>query len=221
MRERVKVNTLAEVKEAYNKIYARAEYGDKEVLYKKVYQRLAPEVPDRVLDIACGAGQWLRFLEDRDHLTAGCELSELALKRARNRCPDSWLFQADGAKLPLKDASWRYVTCLGSLEHFLDPGEGARELRRILTPDGLAIVMLPNSYYSGDIWRVIRGGYGPDHHQIIDRFATVAEWRDLLESAGLEVLHTDRYDKGKLWKRLLFPFNLAYHFVFTCRRAKP
>ena len=29
--------------------------------------------------------------------------------------------------------------------------------------------MLPNAYYSGDLWKVIRTGRGPDHHQAIDR----------------------------------------------------
>ena len=51
------------------------------------------------------------------------------------------------------------------------------------------------------------------HHQAIDRFATCEEWRDLLQEAGLRVRAVERWDKGKLWKRLL-PFHLAYHFLF-------
>jgi hypothetical protein len=56
-------------------------------------------------------------------------------------------------------------------------------------------------------------GRGPDHHQAIDRFASHGEWRTLLEGAGLRVDAVERWDKGKRWKRL-FPFALAYHFVF-------
>jgi len=119
------------------------------------------------------------------------------------------------------------LVCLGNLEHFLDPAAGARELARVLAPEGRGVIMLPNAYYSGDLWRVIRTGRGPDHHQAIDRFATCEEWRDLLESAGLRVEAVERWDKGKLWKRLLFPFHLAYHFVYLVRapqrrlRAEP
>lgn len=218
MLERVKAKSLADVREAYNKIYAAAEYGDKEILYHRAYKLLGASADALVLDIACGAGQWLRFLSDRGHSVAGCEIAENALLRAKNRCPDALLFQADGTHLPFDDKSWGYVTCLGSLEHFLDPLAGAKELVRILTPGGRTVIMLPNSYYSGDLWRVLRTGYGPNHHQIIDRFATVGEWGDLLKDAGLNILKVDRYDKGKLFRRLFFPFNFAYHFVFTCER---
>lgn len=218
MLERVKAKSLKDVREAYNKIYARAEYGDKEILYHRVYKLLAPPIDTPILDIACGAGQWLRFLSDREHSVAGCELSENALLKARNRCPKALLFQADGAHLPLADESWSMVTCLGSLEHFLDPLAGAKELVRVLKPGGKTVIMLPNSYYSGDLWRVLRTGYGPNHHQIIDRFATVGEWSDLIEEAGLKIVRVDRYDKGKWLRRLLMPFNFAYHFVFTCER---
>lgn len=79
-------------------------------------------------------------------------------------------------------------------------------------------MLLPNAYYSGDLWRVIRTGRGPDHHQAIDRFATCEEWRDLLVAAGLRVERVERWDKGKLWKRLL-PFHLAYHFLYLATRA--
>ena len=174
MRERVKTESLTEVRDAYNNIYTQSEYGDKEILYRKVYRRLAPVIGERVLDIACGAGQWLEFLQQRRHPVAGCELSEQALRRAQGRCPEGWFFHADGARLPLRDKDWTYVTCLGSLEHFLDPLLGARELCRVLTEDGRAVIMLPNSYYSGDIWRVMRHGYGPNHHRSLRHRRRVA-----------------------------------------------
>jgi len=108
--------------------------------------------------------------------------------------------------------------CLGNLEHFLDPGAGAAELARVLRPDGLAAIMLPNAYYSGDLWRRLRGRGGPNHHQAIDRFASCAEWRDLLGAGGLLVRSVHRWDKGKRWKRI-FPFWLAYHFVYVASRS--
>ena len=218
MIERLAVKTLAELRAAYDVTYRRAEYGDKECLYDLALKRGRFEAGERVVDVACGAGQWLAYLSARGFSVAGCDLSEEALERARRRLPDAPLWLCDGAALPLASASVAALTCLGSLEHFLDPARGAAELRRVLRPSGRALILLPNSYYSGDIWGVIRSGYGPNHHQAIDRFATCNEWRDLLEGAGLVVERVDRYDKGKLWKRL-FPFQLAYHFLYRCRRA--
>lgn len=220
MRERLEAKSLEEVRAAYDAVYARSEYGDKAALYHKLLKLLGPELPASgapVLDVACGAGQWLAFLAARGIPGLGCELSSEALARARARAPQAGLCLADGGRLPYADGRFRWLSCLGSLEHFLEPSAGAAELARVLAPRGRAAIMLPNAYYSGDIWRVIWRGYGPNHHQVIDRFATHHEWRDLLEDSGLKVLRSARYDKGKLLKRL-FPFHLAYHFIYICAR---
>jgi SAM-dependent methyltransferase len=131
--------------------------------------------------------------------------------------PGARLVLGDGERLPFRDGAFPFVTHLGNLEHFLDPDLGAREVARMLPLGGRAAFLLPNAYYTGDIWRVIRTGYGPDHRQSIDRFATAGEWRDLLEAAGLRVRRALAYNKFKWWKRL-FPFHLAYHFLFVCER---
>ena len=129
------------------------------------------------------------------------------------------LLLAQGERLPLRAAAFSRVVCLGNLEHFLDAEQGARELARVLTPGGRAVVMLPNAYYSGDLWKLLLTGRGADHHQVIDRFASDAEWRALLARGGLETTAARRWDKGKGWKRI-FPFQLAYHFVYAVRRAE-
>jgi SAM-dependent methyltransferase len=125
---------------------------------------------------------------------------------------------AYGEALPFRDGVFSCVTNLGSLEHFLDPLSAVREMARVMAPGGKALILVPNSFYSGDIWRVIRTGLGPDHHQDPQRFATAGEWRCLLEEGGLPVEKVMRYNKFKWWKDLL-PFHLAYAFLFRCRRG--
>jgi SAM-dependent methyltransferase len=215
--ERKTVSTLRELRASYDATYARTEYGDKPALYALALAALEPRPGDRVLDVGCGSGPFLAH--PRGELRCyGIDISANALTKARARRPDARLALADGERLPFPDASFERVACLGNLEHFLEPARGARELRRVLKPGGRCVVLLPNSYYSGDIWRVVRTGRGPDHHQAIDRFATIEEWRELLEAAGLRVLESRRWDKGKWWKRL-FPKNLAYHFLYVCERG--
>lgn len=213
MIERRKVADLAGLRAAYNAIYARAEYGEREGLYRLVRALLAPEPGARVLDVGCGAAPFARSAPAQDLRVIGVDLSDAALAKARARGAAA-LAVAQGERLPFADGAFERLVCLGNLEHFLDPPAGARELRRVLAPGGRGVVMLPNAYYSGDLWKVVRTGRGPDHHQPLDRFATAAEWQDLLEEAGLAVLEVRRWDKGKLWKRLL-PFHLAYHFVYA------
>ncbi len=214
--ERRAVEDLAGLRAAYNAIYDRAEYGEREALYRLV-QRLLEATPDApVLDVGCGTGPFARFMEPHGVRVLGVDLADSALRKARERGVTG-LAVAQGERLPFAEGAFSRAVCLGNLEHFLDPAAGARELRRVLAEGGRAVVMLPNAYYSGDLWRVIRTGRGPDHHQPLDRFATCAEWQDLLEAAGLRVASVHRWDKGKLWKRL-FPFHLAYHFVYVVER---
>lgn len=212
MRERRTVGTLGELRAAYNATYAQAEYGEQAALYALVLELLAAPDGARVLDVGCGTAPFSQFAAARGLRTVSLELADEALGKAHARGVAD-LVLAQGERLPFRDGAFERLVCLGNLEHFLDPAAGARELARVLARDGRGVVMLPNAYYSGDLWKVIRTGRGPDHHQAIDRFATCAEWQDLLEAGGLRVDEVRRWDKGKRWKRL-FPFQLAYHFVY-------
>lgn len=216
MKERKGVTDLAGLRAAYNATYARAEYGERAALYDLVWELLEPD-GSLILDVGCGTAPFAAFAAEREARVLSLDLADNALRKAheRGRGP---LILAQGERLPLRDAAFSRVVCLGNLEHFLDPEQGARELARVLTPGGRAVVMLPNAYYSGDLWKLLLTGRGADHHQVIDRFASDAEWRALLARGGLETTAARRWDKGKGWKRI-FPFQLAYHFVYAVRRA--
>lgn len=217
MIERVGVQGLAGLRAAYNAIYARAEFGEKAALYAQVLAMLDAPPGAAVLDVGCGAGPFLLHAERGGLAPIGLDLSDLALAKARARgC--ARLVLAQGERLPFADGAFPFLVCLGNLEHFLDPLAGARELARVLAPGGRGAVLLPNRWYSGDLWRWLLTGRGPDHHQAIDRFASWREWRDLLVAGGLRVGSVERWDKGKAWKRV-FPFALAYHFLFLVEPA--
>ena len=49
----------------------------------------------------------------------------------------------------------------------------------------------------------------------MERFGTINEWRDFLQSNGLNVRSIIPYNRFKWWKRLL-PRALAYHFLYRC-----
>ena len=217
MIERRAIDDLGGLRAAYNAIYARAEYGEQDALYRLVLDLLEAPPEQPVLDVGCGAGPFGRFAAAAGVRVVGVDLADEALRRASGRGARD-LVLAQGERLPFPDDAFARAVCLGNLEHFLDPAAGARELRRVLAPDGRAVVMLPNAYYSGDLWRWLRTGEGPNHHQPLDRFASDREWRELLSGAGLGVRAARRWDKGKRWKRL-FPFALAYHFVYAVAPA--
>jgi SAM-dependent methyltransferase len=215
-----------EVRAAYNARHADGVIRDRDRFYamaaRRILERLASGRRGKasLLDAGCGGGYLLREAasEGRGAFSSlhGLDISDEALRAARREAPLARLVLGQGERLPYPDRAFDAVACLGNLEHFIDPEAGARELVRVCRAEGRVWLLLPNSFYSGDIWRVIRTGYGPNHHQILDRFATVNEWRDLLERCGLRVEEATPYNRFKWWKRLL-PRNLAYHFLFCAR----
>jgi len=205
----------------YDALYAGTGFGDAPRFYRWI-ARLAlpvapPGDPPRILDIGCGAGGMLRAWAERGVPAVGLDFSARALASAPSGAAR---IRGDGTALPFAEGSFDLVTNLGNLEHFDDLAAGIREMRRVLSAEGTAWVLLPNLLYSGTVWRVIRGGEGPNHHQPIDRFATREEWAAWLSWGGLSVEKVTPYHKGERWKRLL-PSALAWHFLYRCRRSAP
>lgn len=204
----------------YDALYRGTGFGDAPAFYRWILRLSDPRADDRLLDLGCGAGGMLAALGDRARSAVGLDIAGEALAHARRSVPAARLVRGDGCRLPFTDACFDVVWNLGNLEHFPDVGAGVREMRRVLAPDGRAWVLLPNLFYSGVLWRVLRGREGPNHHQPIDRFATREEWAAWLEWGGLSVRRIIPYHKGKRWKRLL-PSALAWHFLYECTAGDP
>ena len=207
-------NSPSELRKAYNQRHREGFLRDRDRFYKWMAQRMEAATGERILDCGCGGGYLLRELKHCQCF--GIDISDTALAEAVRTVQEAYLLLAQGEALPFSSASFQQVACLGNLEHFLDPSAGVREMVRVTRPRGIVWVLLPNSYYSGDLWRVIRTGFGPNHHQPVERFATLKEWQELLEANGLKVLSVVPYNRFKWWKHLL-PRNLAYHFLFKCQ----
>jgi SAM-dependent methyltransferase len=102
-------------------------------------ERTAPR-RGRLLDVGCGEGTFLEAAGQRGWLPVGTEMSEAA-RRARERGIDV-LATLDEASAR---APFQAVTLWHTLEHLRDPLGGARRLRRILAPDGVLLLAVPNA----------------------------------------------------------------------------
>lgn len=101
----------------------------------------------RVLDLACGNGRWLdRF---RPGSYVGLDLNMDMLVEGRKRYPEARFVRADMACIPMPDKSFDgVISMFGAMGHLTPKGQEAmmREVRRVLTPGGMAI------FTNGNTW---------------------------------------------------------------------
>src|SRR5213593_5244425 len=125
------------LREQYDRWHDDAEAADDDPRQRKhddwILGLLSPRPGSLLLDVACGRGSFLRYAADRGLEVAGIDISPVAIEAARRRLgADVDLRVGSGENLPFDDDSFDYVTCLGSLEHYIDPEQGAREIARVL-----------------------------------------------------------------------------------------
>jgi SAM-dependent methyltransferase len=182
----------------------------------------------RVLDVGCGEGHFLEAAAEAGLEPTGVEIVPEALLLARASQPDAGWVLAAGEDLPFPDETFDAVTCLGTLEHFVDPPGGASEVARVLKPSGRALIVVPNLRF---LWWTLTGSPGTEQQDASELLLDRSGWTALLERAGLEVLSVEAepwYSKpAPAWKALvrkaiwsLLPLRWTYQLAFLCRRSR-
>jgi len=215
-------------KEEYEKIFEFSDLKESPEHYLWILKKCRLKSPDsaRILDVACGSGLFLHLAENFFSETFGLDIAESAIKKARRIASRTLFICGCGEYLPFPDESFDLVTNLGSLEHFLSPEKGVREIARVLKKNGRAYILVPNSYFLPIIINVwLKGDKGLKSNQPLERLATKTEWQQLLEKNGLKVERIFAYnyktEKDPWLYRLLrpfIPFNLAYCFLYECQK---
>jgi ubiquinone/menaquinone biosynthesis C-methylase UbiE len=112
-----------------------------------------PSSPDAaLLDFGCGNGaNTVLFAEDFATVVgvdveaerveqAKAEADRLGLSNVSYQC-------YDGARLPFEDASFDHVVSFEVLEHTRDDSASVAEIRRVLKPEGMITISVPNKWY--------------------------------------------------------------------------
>ena len=236
MQEQIKINE-EKLQEFYDGVYRDGDIRDNEKLYHWIIKLISPQQEKKFLDVACGGGWMLRAAEKKNLKTYGIDISSNAVKKAKNNAPNTEVVVGSGEKLPWPDEYFDYVTCLGSLEHYIRPEIGAREISRVLKKDGLSVIMFPNKYPFGEVIQALFKGDSSEPWQILERQTSREGWRRFLEENGLKVEKVLKYNKYPeffkpgTWKikslrkfiivsflRYLTPFNFALQFVYLCKK---
>ena len=82
------------VKRFYDDVYHRHDSQSPRISghLRRLARRLGPWREQKVLDVACGQGEWLRSLSALGAVTAGVDISSVALQVCRKYLPRAGLY---------------------------------------------------------------------------------------------------------------------------------
>ena len=226
-----------EIKDWYDNKYSHEwkDVGRSCATYEVALDYLQVNKDKKILDIACGTGSLLYAANARGLETYGIDISEKAVKIARQNSPGSKITVGKGEEPDFPDNYFDYITCLGALEHFLDIEKGIKEMLRIGKEETTYCIVVPNINY---IYWKIRGKKGTEQYDINEKLLSLSEWKNLFSGQGLEILNVypDReYFKNfkifssanpltiilKTFAKFMhfaIPLNYTYQFVFVMRK---
>jgi len=101
--------------------------------------------PGTIADLGCSTGYLLEDLRAAYPAARliGVDLVAAGLRKAADLVPDAELIQASVTDLPLAGASLDAAVSANLLEHVPDDRAALRELRRVLRPGALAVLVVP------------------------------------------------------------------------------
>ncbi|MEM1141558.1 MAG: methyltransferase domain-containing protein [Pseudomonadota bacterium] len=201
----------------------------------EVFSRMLGLAPgDSLLDVACGPGLFLEQAQRCGALVNGVDISQVAVRLARERVAGVGLAIGSADHLPYTDGAFDFVTCFGSLERFLSARAALGEMHRVLRDDGRVLLMVRNSRTPS--WQAL-SALGLGNQTGHQGAGSLGHWQQLLKASGFTVLevHPDQWPLMR-WQRLKFlfgadadfasvrrgylPITFANELIFLCRKTE-
>ncbi|MBI2011695.1 methyltransferase domain-containing protein [Candidatus Daviesbacteria bacterium] len=101
----------------------------------------------KILDVGCGTGRLVKYLNDVGFVAKGVDLSPIAVKKAKALVKKkNTIFKTSATKLPFKNKSFDLVIAISVIEHIsnLAVEKFLKETHRILKPKGFIFLITPN-----------------------------------------------------------------------------
>lgn len=195
-------NTIKNQKEDFLKDIWMEKYSD---IIKNQENKTA-------IDLGCGIGQDTEYLKNQGFNVISCDISEVALKKLKERIPNSNTMQLDVTeKLPFEDNSIGIVNANLSLHYFdwKTTQNIFREINRVLAPNGLLIGRMnsdKNETYTKESTEKIEENFYYDYGKYY-RLWNQEQWNRITKDWDTIVLKeniTIRREKTKaLWEFIL------------------
>jgi SAM-dependent methyltransferase len=172
---------------------ARKAYGDPhshDFLWPRLLEALELTEEDRLLDVGCGGGSFIRHVQ----ATLGCTVAGVDHSRAMVKLAAPYAALGDADALPFQEGFFTAVSSIQAFMFFDDPVQVLREIRRVLDrAEGRAA-----------IWTTAPEGRGtpasPEPVASVGHFHTDDELLELARRAGFADVEIGARDE---WAQLL------------------
>lgn len=147
--------------------------------------------PDAILDVGCGRGLLLEEFQKRGWNVTGTQVSRTAQRACERRLGAGCVRLGELPDLGLEESAYGVVTFYHVLEHLQRPLDYLNEAKRLLRPDGLLVVEVPDASGPGARFLGVRDFCLDYPHHLY--FFTPASLKDTLEQAGFCVVAVKRF----------------------------
>lgn len=114
-------------------------------LFKVLVRRLEPKPGEKILDVGCSRGFYVKAMEAYTSDVIGVDNSAASVSNAVSENVEL----GDATQLRFADDSFDKVFSLHTIEHLPDPRALLSEIGRVLKPGGMAVIVYP--------WELFRG----------------------------------------------------------------
>jgi len=169
---------------------------------------LGPAAEGRLLDLACGTGNYTAALAARGGRWTGVDASETMLRAARARGSEIDWRRAEAGALPFPDTTFDGALCTLAVHHFPDRATAFREVRRVLDA-GPFVLFVCDVERTRRFW--LRAYFPRMFARIEAKEPTEAEMVGELEAAGFREIDAEPW---------FVPNDLADHVLY-CGKERP
>ncbi len=164
---------------------------------KEVIKNLDIKNGDKILEVGCGRGFYANIIGMYFPKTSytGIDINEKHLQVAKvfAQAPNVHFQKANAIKLSFADKVFDKIICSEVLEHIKNDRKVLSELYRVLKPQGIAVITVPNKNYPF-LWDPI--------NWVLERFFHTHIPSHILWLAGIWAYHVRLYDEDELIEKV-------------------
>ncbi|WP_305908257.1 methyltransferase domain-containing protein [Methylomarinum sp. Ch1-1] len=226
-------NKLKDIKKFYESVYYKNTIADTHISKhnKNLVNKLNISEGQKILDVGCGNGSFLYAASQNNAIPTGIDLSTKAIEACKSIMPQGDFHAIPAESLPFEID---FITCLGSLEHFVNKKQAIEEMVRVAKSNAKFLILVPNADFLTRRLGLFKGTHQVEAKEEV---LPLAQWRNLFESAGLEVtakwkdLHVLSWSwilKDKWYKTpiraiqafalTVWPLHWQYQIYFLCHK---